>query len=212
MLTTVNRLEEYSVNEIRVSNLKEVKKRKNYKLVKFMIDDLHVAFVKKGELGDKIGYCCIVENKTNQYSSWHDYRVYDFDGGIVEFNNIVSSYNVNEFFIKIPMQNNLARIGNTDYYGYITIESSKEISLSNLVCDDFNIEFQQIKSSKISADGKIYYIDIKIKLLDLDDLPGQTIYFSFYIDIFKGNNTTNKIMTKHINVNLYYSSGAPEGD
>ena len=97
-------------------------------------------------------------------------------------------------------------------YGYIEFESTKEIYLSNIVCYDFTLILGQEKSTKVVSGITKYYNKLKIKLSDLDDLPGRTIYVNFFIDIFKGSNATKKIKTQFLNATLYYSSEEPEGD
>lgn len=199
------------MNGLVINNLQEVKRKKHYKLVKFCIDNFNIAFVKKGKIGETIGYACIVDDKTSSTSTSYEYQIYDFDNSSAMFGD-QASYQATNFTIKLPKQYNLIKIGNSEYYGYIQIESTKELYVSNLVCYDFSVTLEQEKSTKVVSGITKYYNKLKIKLSDLDDLPGQTIYINFWVDIFKGNSTSKKIKTQFFNVNLYYSSGAPEGD
>ena len=199
------------MNGLVINNLQEVKRKKHYKLVKFCIDNFNIAFVKKGKIGETIGYGCIVDDKTSSTSTSYEYQIYDFDNSSAKFGD-QASYQATMFTIKFPKQYNLTKIGNSDYYGYIEFESTKEIYLSNIVCYDFTLILGQEKSTKVVSGITKYYNKLKIKLADLDDLPGRTIYVNFFIDIFKGSNATKKIKTQFLNATLYYSSEEPEGD
>jgi len=176
-----------------------------------MIDDENIAFVAKGQPGKKIGYHCIVENITEDNENYWKYKIYDFDKD-TELYDELSTFNTTSFEMKIPKENNLIKIGETDYYGYITIESEQELYLSNIICDDFPLSFNQEKTSTIISGKKKYYNKFKINFLSIDDMPNQTINFSFIIDICKGNNNIKKIKNHNFNVSLYYESETPQGD